>query len=69
MSITILTNAIVPPIYRKFCDTAAPLIKSTVRDSLNARTVGDLYAGDLEHRGVEQYLDKAFDLGRKLAAG
>lgn len=67
-SITILTNSIVPPLYRRFCDDAAPLIKGTVRDSLNAKTVGDLYAGDLESRGVEHYLDKAFDLGRKLAA-
>jgi len=28
--------------------------------------VGDLYAGDIEHRGVEYYVDKAFDLGKKL---
>lgn len=67
-SITILTNSIVPPLYRKFCDDAAPLIKGTVRDSLNAKTVGDLYAGAIEHRGVECYLDKAHNLGRKLAA-
>jgi hypothetical protein len=58
-SVTILTNGIIPPIYRKFCDGA---------DSLNAKTVGDLYAGNIEARGVEHYLDKAFNLGRKLAA-
>lgn len=67
-SVTILTNGIIPPIYRKLCDGAAPLIKGTVRDSLNAKTVGDLYAGNIEARGVEHYLDKAFNLGRKLAA-
>jgi hypothetical protein len=67
-SVTILTNGIIPPIYRKFCDGAAPLIKGTVRDSLNAKTVGDLYAGNIEARGVEHYLDKAFNLGRRLAA-
>jgi hypothetical protein len=66
-SITILTNGIIPPIYRKLCDDASPLIKNTVKDSLNAKTVGDLYAGDIERRGVERYLDRALDLGRKLA--
>jgi len=25
-----------------------------------------MYAGDIEHRGVDYYLDKAFNLGRKL---
>ena len=67
-SISILTNSIIPPLYRKFCDSAGPLIRGTVRDSLNAKTVGDLYAGDIEHRGVERYLEKAFQLGRKLAS-
>jgi len=33
---------------------------------LNAKTVGDMYAGDIEHRGVDYYLDKAFKLGMKL---
>ncbi|MFC1822348.1 flavodoxin family protein [Thermodesulfobacteriota bacterium] len=65
-SIIIVTSGIVPPIYRKFCDEAAPLIKGVSRDSLNAETVGDLYAGDIEHRGVEFYFDKAFQLGKKL---
>jgi hypothetical protein len=41
---------------------------SHIQDSLNAKTVGDLYAGNIEARGVEHYLDKAFNLGRKLAA-
>ena len=68
-SVTILTNGIIPPVYRKLCDDASSLIKGTIRDSLNAKTVGDLYAGDIENRGVERYMDKAFDLGRKLASG
>jgi multimeric flavodoxin WrbA len=67
-SVTILTNGIVSPIYRKLCDDASPLIKQTVKDSLNGKTVGDLYAGNIEGRGVEYYFDKAFNLGRKLAA-
>ncbi len=68
-SITIIANAGVPPIYRNFCDNAAPLIKFMTRDSLNAVTVGDLYAGNIEKRGVEYYYDRAFKLGVKLVAG
>ena len=66
-AIIIVTSGIVPPIYRRFCDQATPLIKGTIKDSLNAVTVGDMYAGDIEHRGVEHYFDRAFRLGRKLA--
>ena len=39
-----------------------------MKDSLNAKTVGDLYAGDIESRGVERYKEKAFDLGQKLVS-
>jgi multimeric flavodoxin WrbA len=66
-AIIIVTSGIVPPLYRRFCDDATKLIKGTIRDSLNANTVGEMYAGDIEHRGVERYFDKAFNLGRKLA--
>ena len=65
-SVIIVTSGIVPPIYRRFCDEATPLIKRTVMDSLNAKAVGDIYAGDIEHRGVEYYLGRAYNLGRKL---
>jgi len=65
-SVTILTNGIIPPVYRKLCDNATPLIRQTLKDSLNARTVGGLYAGNIEGRGVEYYEEKALRLGRKL---
>ncbi len=65
-SVTIVTSGTVPPFYRRFCDQAAPLIKGVIKDSLNAETVGDLYAGDIEHRGIDRYNNKAFNLGRKL---
>lgn len=65
-SITIVTSGIVPPMYRKFCNQAAPLIKGVIEDSLNAKTAGEMYAGDIEHKGVELYFDKAFKLGSKL---
>jgi hypothetical protein len=66
-AVIIVTSGIIPPLFRKLCDDATPLIRQTIKDSLNAKTVGDLYAGDIEHRGVEHYLDKAFKLGQKLA--
>lgn len=65
-AVIIVTSGIVPPLYRRFCDDATKLIKQTARDSLNAETVGDMYAGDIEHRGVDYYLDRAYHLGRKL---
>ncbi len=65
-SVIIVISGIVPPLYRKFCDWATACIKSIIRDSLNAKTVGDLYAGDIEHRGAEYYYDKAYRLGMKL---
>jgi len=65
-AVIIVTSGIVPPLYRRWCDQAAPLIRGTISDSLNAKTVGDLYAGDIEHRGVEHYFDKAFQLGMKV---
>ena len=65
-AVIIITSGIIPPVFRRFCDNAAPLIKQTAKDSLNATTIGDLYAGDIEHRGVEYYFDKAFNLGKKL---
>jgi multimeric flavodoxin WrbA len=65
-AVIIVTSGIVPPIYRRFCDDATKLIKRTAKDSLNAKAVGELYAGDIEHRGVDYYFDKAFDLGSKL---
>ncbi len=65
-SIIIVTSGIIPPLFRRLCDDATSLIKQTVKDSLNAKTVGDMYAGDIEHRGVDYYLDRAFNLGRKL---
>ena len=66
-TIIIVTSGIIPPLFRRFCDEATSLINQTAKDSLNAETVGDLYAGDIEHRGVEYYFDKAFRLGQKLA--
>ena len=65
-SIIIVTSGIIPPLFRRLCDDATPLVKRTVKDSLNAKTVATMYAGNIEHRGVDYYLDRAFNLGRKL---
>ena len=67
-AIVIVSSGLIPPLLRRFCDDATPLIKSTARDSLNAKLVGSLYAGAVEKRGVEPYLDRAYALGKKLTA-
>lgn len=66
-AIAVVSSGIIAPLFRRWCDDATPLIKSVCRDSLNARLVGSLYAGAVEKRGVEHYVDKAYKLGRKLA--
>lgn len=63
----IVTSGIIPPLFRRHCDQASPLIRQIGRDALNAKTIGDLYAGDIEHRGVDRYRNKAFRLGQRLA--
>ena len=65
-SIIIVTSGIISPYLRRFCDEAAPLIRGVAKDSLNSKTVGDLYAGNIWKRGVDYYADKAFELGKKL---
>ena len=66
VAIMILTNSIVPPLYRWFCDNASQVIRDVVGDCLNGRMVGELYAGAIERRGVEYYYEKARTLGTKL---
>jgi multimeric flavodoxin WrbA len=64
----IVVSGIVPPLLRRFCDDATGLVSRTLKDSLNCRTVGSLYAGAVERRGVEVYTDKARRLGRAVAS-
>jgi hypothetical protein len=65
-AVILVTSGIVPPLYQKLCNWAAGQIKTVVRDSLNGKIVGAMYAGDIEHRGVARYYHKAFRLGRRL---
>jgi hypothetical protein len=65
-AIIILSTGLVPPLLRRFCDDATSLIKSNCACCFGARVVGTLYAGDVEHRGVERYFGKAGKLGKKL---
>jgi len=64
----VIVSGNVPPIYRMLCDKATPLIRDTARESFNAETVGTIYAGNIEGRGVEYYFDRAHSLGRKLVS-
>ena len=66
-AVIIAVSGMIPPVYKRFCNWATPQIKQTINDSLNAKTVGKMYAGDVWNRGVEKYFDKAFKLGIKLA--
>ncbi len=66
-AVVLAVSSLVPPLYRRFCDEATPLIRSTLRDTLNCSTVGDLYAAAAEQRGLGGYLPKARELGRRLA--
>lgn len=66
-AIALVSSGLIIPLLRRWCDDATPLIKSVCQCSLNARMVGSLYAGAVEKRGVEYYVDKAYKLGRKLA--
>lgn len=65
-AIAILSSGIVPPLLRMFCDDATALIKEFCGCILNARLVGNMYAGAVEKRGVDVYTGKAYQLGRKL---
>ena len=65
-AIIILSSGAVPPILRRFCDDATSLIKSSCECSFGADVVGTLYAGAVEKRGIDRYLDKAYELGKRL---
>jgi len=65
-AVIIVTSGIVPPLYRSLCDCATSHIRGIIKDALNTKTVGDMYAGAVEHRGANFYYDKAFKLGMKL---
>ena len=66
-AIIIAVSGMIPSRYKRFCNAATPQISGVIIDSLNAETVGKLYAGDVWHVGVETYLDDAFKLGKKLS--
>lgn len=65
-AVIILSSGVVPPILRRFCDDASSLIKSSCKSSFGASVVGSMYAGAIEKRGVDSYLDKAYRLGKRL---
>ena len=68
-AIIILSTGIVPPLLRRFCDDATSLIKSNCACCFGAKVIGSVYAGAVEKRGPDRYLDRAYELGRKLTRG
>ena len=67
-SIISVSSGLVPPLLRRWCDDATPLLKSQCHDILGAKVRGTLYAGAVEKRGVEHYLARARRLGQRLAS-
>ena len=67
-AVIILSSGIIPPIFRRWCDDATSLIKGQCICHFNAKVLGSLYAGAVEKKGVDVYLNKAYNLGRKLAS-
>jgi multimeric flavodoxin WrbA len=67
-AIIIVSSGIIPPLLRRWCDDATSLIKSQCDCIYNAQVVGSMYAGAVEKRGVDVYMEKAYKLGRKLAS-
>jgi multimeric flavodoxin WrbA len=65
-AVIITVSGMIPTRFKRFCNEATPQIKGVIKDSLNANTIGELYAGDVWHKGVEHYLNDAFELGKKL---
>lgn len=65
-AIIIVVSGMIAPRYKKFCNWATLQVKGVLKDSLNAKIVGQLYAGNVWHKGIEHYSNKAFKLGRKL---
>ncbi|MCP4545240.1 MAG: flavodoxin family protein [bacterium] len=67
-AVVLAVSGMIPGRFKRMCNWATPQIKGVIKDSLNAKTVGELYAGDVWHTGVERYFARAVKLGRKLAA-
>ncbi len=65
-AVIVAVSGMIPSRYKRFCNEATPQIRGVIKDSLNADTVGRLYAGDVWHVGVETYFDRAFKLGAQL---
>ena len=65
-AIIIVSAGLIPPWLRWLCDDATKLFKSMCESSYNAKVVGHMYAGDIQHRGVAPYLEPAYRLGRRL---
>ncbi|MFC1572178.1 flavodoxin family protein [Candidatus Eisenbacteria bacterium] len=65
-AVIIAVSGMIPARFKRLCNWATPQIKGVIKDSLNAKTLGELYAGDVWHGGVERYFNKALRLGQKL---
>lgn len=68
-AITIATAGAVPAWLRIFCNTATSQMKEMASCSFNANVVGELYAGELIAKGLQESdIQRARRLGQKLAS-
>lgn len=65
-AVIILSSGVVSPFLRQFCDDATSLIRSSCQCSFGASVVGSLYAGAIENKGMDRYLERAYKLGKRL---
>ncbi len=65
-AVIIAVSGMIPSKFKRFCNWATPQIKGVIKDSLNADTVGELYAGDVWHKDLQDYYQRAEKLGMKL---
>ncbi len=65
-AIIIVSSGVVPPLLRRWCDEATPLLREVCNEYLNAEVKGTLYAGAVQTRGISPYLKKAYRLGEYL---
>ena len=70
-AILIMSTAIVPRLFRYFCDDATKFFRETLPCVLNAKIVGSMYAGKGRQGGgvnqPERFFPEALALGEKLA--
>lgn len=67
-AVVIMSTAVVPVLFRRFCDDATKFFRGNLPCVLNAKIAGSLFAGSVgwDKKDPDRYLGKAEKLGKKL---